>query len=92
MPGCFHLSADAIVEECRELAGLGVPAVILFGIPDDKDADGHGAADPRGPVPQALAGRARDVPGPVALGRRLPLRVHRPRPLRADRDGRRRAA
>jgi porphobilinogen synthase len=62
MPGCFQLSPDLIVAEARELAALGVPAVILFGIPDRKDADGTAAADPEGPVPQALAALAREVP------------------------------
>ena len=37
MPGQFQLSVDTAVEEAREAAALGVPAVILFGIPDDKD-------------------------------------------------------
>ena len=45
MPGCFHLSVDTLIEECRELAGLGVSGVILFGIPDEKHPDGHGASD-----------------------------------------------
>ena len=64
MPGCFQLSVDTLVEECRELAGLGVPGVILFGIPDEKDPDGHGAADPTGPVPRASDGRcAPQCPG-----------------------------
>ena len=62
MPGCFQLSPDLIVAEARDLAALGVPAVILFGIPDRKDADGTAAADPEGPVPQALAALAREVP------------------------------
>jgi porphobilinogen synthase len=62
MPGCFQLSPDLVVEDARELASLGVPAVILFGIPDRKDADGTGAADPDGPVPVALKALAREVP------------------------------
>jgi porphobilinogen synthase len=54
MPGCFNMSVDVIVEECRQLWAAGVPAVILFGVPDVKDPHGHGAADPQGPVPKAL--------------------------------------
>jgi porphobilinogen synthase len=54
MPGCRQLSVDALVEECRELAGLGVGGVILFGLPASKDPRGIGAADPQGPVPLAL--------------------------------------
>ena len=33
MPGVFQMSIDVIVEECKEVSGLGIPAVILFGIP-----------------------------------------------------------
>jgi porphobilinogen synthase len=40
MPGNYQWSPDMLVEEARELHGLGVPAVILFGIPDAKDAEG----------------------------------------------------
>jgi porphobilinogen synthase len=54
MPGVFRLSPDLVVEQARELAGLGVPALILFGIPDAKSADGAAAWDPQGPVPEAL--------------------------------------
>ena len=43
MPGVNQLSVDQGVEECREVAGLGIPAVILFGIPESKDAAGTGA-------------------------------------------------
>ena len=88
MPGCYQLSPDLIVEEARELAALGVPAVILFGIPDHKDADGTAAADRRGSGAAALTALRGEFPGALALGRRVPVRVHRPRPLRADRDGR----
>jgi porphobilinogen synthase len=55
MPGCFHLSVDALVDECRTLAGLGVAGVILFGIPETKHPDGHAASDPAGPVARGLA-------------------------------------
>jgi porphobilinogen synthase len=62
MPGCHQMSVDVLVEECRELASLGVPAVILFGLPALKDAVGSSAADPDGPVPRALSALAREVP------------------------------
>ena len=62
MPGCFQMSVDVLVEECRQLAGLGVPAVILFGLPDAKDPVGSGAAAPDGPVPRALMAIRREVP------------------------------
>jgi porphobilinogen synthase len=62
MPGCAQMSPDVIVDEARGLAALGIPAIILFGIPDEKDAEGAAAADPEGPVPQALAALRREVP------------------------------
>jgi porphobilinogen synthase len=62
MPGCHQMSVDSVVEECRELAGLGVPGVILFGLPDAKDPEGSGAWDPGGPVPRALRALRRELP------------------------------
>jgi porphobilinogen synthase len=56
------MSVDQIVEECRELVSLGVPGVILFGIPDEKDPDGEAASDPQGPVASALRGLRRETP------------------------------
>ena len=38
MPGVFQLSVDKIVEEAKQVYDLGIPTVILFGIPEDKDA------------------------------------------------------
>jgi porphobilinogen synthase len=43
MPGNYHFSVDRIGEECREVASLGIPAVILFGIPESKDERASGA-------------------------------------------------
>jgi len=62
MPGYQQLSVDGIVEECRELASLGVGGVILFGLPDAKDARGTAAADPDGPVPRALRALRAETP------------------------------
>ena len=53
-PGVFQLSADQIVEECREVAGLGIPAVILFGLPEHKDETGSEAADANGAVQRSV--------------------------------------
>jgi porphobilinogen synthase len=50
MPGVYQQSPDQIVEECREVAGLGIPAVILFGLPEHKDATGSEASSARGAV------------------------------------------
>lgn len=54
MPGTFQMSVDVLVEECRQVAGLGIPAVILFGLPPHKDPVGSGGYDPEGIVPQAF--------------------------------------
>ena len=54
MPGNFQLSIDQLVEECRQVAGLGIPGIILFGLPPHKDAVGSSGYDPQGIVPQAL--------------------------------------
>src|SRR3954451_23009700 len=56
MPGVDRLSISAAVEEAGEIAALGIPAVILFGIPEHKDEDGTGAYDDEGIV--QLATRA----------------------------------
>ncbi|MEJ2313476.1 MAG: porphobilinogen synthase [Nitrospirota bacterium] len=54
MPGCFQESVDEAVKNCRETYSLGVPAVILFGIPEHKDAEGSSAWDEHGPVQEAI--------------------------------------
>jgi porphobilinogen synthase len=56
MPGVDRLSISAAVEEAGEIASLGIPAVLLFGIPDHKDEEGSGAYDDEGIV--QLATRA----------------------------------
>ena len=54
MPGVFQMSIDTVVEECKEVASLGIPAVILFGIPDHKDEVGSEAYSPNGIIQQAV--------------------------------------
>jgi porphobilinogen synthase len=54
MPGQFRLSVDRLAEEAAELRQLGIRAVLLFGIPESKDALGSGAYDPDGIVPRAI--------------------------------------
>jgi porphobilinogen synthase len=66
LPGHARLSADLAVQRARELAQLGVGGVLLFGIPDSKDEDGTGAADPGGPVPSALRA-LKDADLPIVL-------------------------
>ena len=54
MPGVHQHSVDRVAEECRRLSDTGVASVLLFGVPDAKDAQGSGAVDPNGIIPQAL--------------------------------------
>jgi porphobilinogen synthase len=54
MPGQFQLSVDQAVKEAGQALELGVPAVILFGIPDKKDEKASAAYDPNGIVPKAV--------------------------------------
>ena len=62
MPGVFRLSADELASEAKRVADLGIPAVILFGIPAVKDARGSGADDPGGIVQRAVAAVKRAAP------------------------------
>ena len=62
MPGIAQLSVDRVAEECREAADLGIPAVILFGIPEHKDAYGSEAWADGGVVPRAVAAIKQAVP------------------------------
>jgi porphobilinogen synthase len=54
MPGNYRWSVDLLVEECKSAHDLGIPAVILFGIPESKDEVGSGAYDPDGIVQRAV--------------------------------------
>ncbi len=54
MPGNYQLSIDELVLEAAELKSLGVPAIILFGIPESKDELGTGAYDDHGIIQQAI--------------------------------------
>lgn len=54
MPGVERLSVDLMAEEAKELAGLGVAGVLLFGLPEEKDEVGSSAWDPDGPVQLAV--------------------------------------
>jgi porphobilinogen synthase len=55
MPGVFQQSVDRIVEECREVEALGLPGVILFGLPESKDARGSSSLEVNGVVQRAIA-------------------------------------
>ena len=54
LPGVVQHSRTSLVHEARALAALGIPAIVLFGVPDHKDPEGTGASDPDGIVQVAL--------------------------------------
>ncbi|MFF2887157.1 porphobilinogen synthase [Paenibacillus sp. NPDC057967] len=54
MPGVYHLSMDLLEAEIREIVALGIKSVLLFGVPDHKDAHGSSAYDPNGIVQEAI--------------------------------------
>lgn len=62
MPGVYQLSVDKIVEEAKEVYDLGIPGIILFGIPSDKDVDATGAWHDCGIVQQAATAVKQAVP------------------------------
>lgn len=61
MPGVFQLSVDKLVEECKEVRDLGIPAVILFGIPEHKDEQGSEAYAKDGIVQKAIRAIKKEV-------------------------------
>jgi len=67
MPGVFQLSIDQLVRECAEVRELGIPAVILFGIPEAKDEVGSGAYAEGGIIQQAVRAVKKDVPALVVI-------------------------
>src|SRR5271154_3926410 len=62
MPGVFQLSPDEILKEAAQAHALGVPAVLLFGIPDTKDAKASGAYAKQGIVQQTVRLLKRELP------------------------------
>ncbi len=62
MPGCYHLSLDLLAEEVREVVNLGIPAVLLFGLPPEKDPVGTGAYDPEGIIQEAVRVIKKEAP------------------------------
>lgn len=61
MPGVFQLSIDELIKECKEVRDLGIPAVILFGIPEHKDEKGSEAYDPEGIIQRAIRAVKKEV-------------------------------
>jgi len=67
MPGVHQTSVDELLVDARAAAALGVGGVLLFGIPEHKDAEGSGAWDDDGPVQQAVRALKRELPALVVI-------------------------
>jgi porphobilinogen synthase len=67
MPGNYRWSVDLLVEECKAVYDLGIPAVILFGIPESKDEVGSGAYDEDGIVQRAVRAVRKNVPNLLVI-------------------------
>jgi porphobilinogen synthase len=68
MPGIFQLSIDELIKEAKEVQALKIPAVILFGIPDQKDEKASGAYAANGIIQQAMKALKDRVPGLIVIG------------------------
>ena len=67
MPGYFQTSVDEMLRDAREARDAGVGGVLLFGIPDKKDATGSSAWDDQGPVQQAVRALKKEIPELVTI-------------------------
>ena len=68
LPGQYHLSADQALEVAKQAAALGIPAGLLFGLPEYKDAKGSSAWDMKSPVQRAMALIKKALPDLVIIG------------------------
>ncbi|MGA1841269.1 MAG: porphobilinogen synthase [bacterium] len=67
MPGNFHFSPDTLVQEVRDVRSLGIPAILLFGLPAQKDEQGSEAYAQNGVVQQAIRGIKADCPDMIVI-------------------------
>jgi porphobilinogen synthase len=67
LPGVLQHTVESLVKEARRLHSLGVPALVLFGVPEHKDPVGSGASDPGGIVQVALRALADELSGQMVL-------------------------
>ncbi|MBN1917438.1 MAG: porphobilinogen synthase [Verrucomicrobia bacterium] len=68
MPGCFQLSVDELLKEAERAVGVGIPAVILFGIPERKDGKGSEAYEATGIAQRAVRALKQELPELVVMG------------------------
>ncbi|MBE0479434.1 MAG: porphobilinogen synthase [Dehalococcoidia bacterium] len=67
MPGICHLSVDYLVREVQEIAALGIPGILLFGLPTSKDESGSEAYSAAGTVQQAVAAIKAAIPDLIVI-------------------------
>ncbi len=67
MPGQYQRSIDELLKECERACKLGIPAIILFGIPDKKDPEGEGAYDENGITQRAFRAVKKEFPDLVCI-------------------------
>jgi porphobilinogen synthase len=67
MPGQFQMSVDNVLRECDELQKLGISSILLFGIPESKDAVGSGAYDANGIIQKTLRAVKKEFPEMLAI-------------------------
>ena len=68
MPNCYHLSVDKAVDQAKEIAELGIPAVEVFGLPEYNDEIGSSAWDMNSPVQRAIKAIKEAVPQLMIVG------------------------
>ncbi len=67
MPGVAQTSPDELLRDAAEAADLGVPAIILFGLPEYKDETGSSGEDPNGPVQKAIGLVKKEIPDLIVM-------------------------
>jgi porphobilinogen synthase len=67
MPGVYQQSIDNLIRDCEEIYKLGIPAVILFGIPEHKDEYGSEAYDENGIIQRAVRALKKEIPELVVI-------------------------
>jgi len=68
MPGCYHISLDLLAEEIQEISDLGIPSVLLFGLPQEKDPIGSEAYDAEGIIQEAIRLIKKTAPELLVIG------------------------
>lgn len=67
LPGNYHLSVDCLLDEVKEVRDLGIPAILLFGLPESKDDSARGAFSPTGLVQRAVRAIKKEIPDIIVI-------------------------